>query len=33
MVNWSDHEAENKTGVVEKVYEMMAGLNGDHAAK
>nr|GEX35633.1 hypothetical protein [Tanacetum cinerariifolium] len=33
MVNWSDHEAENKTGVVEKVYGMMAGLNGDHAAK
>nr|GFC65015.1 ribonuclease H-like domain-containing protein [Tanacetum cinerariifolium] len=23
----------NKTGVVEKVYGMMAGLNGDHAAK
>nr|GFC54739.1 hypothetical protein [Tanacetum cinerariifolium] len=33
MVNWSDHKAKNKTGVVEKVYEMMAGLNGDHAAK
>nr|GEZ74891.1 ribonuclease H-like domain-containing protein [Tanacetum cinerariifolium] len=33
MVNWSDHEAENKTGVVEKVYGMMARLNGDHAAK
>nr|GFD18184.1 ribonuclease H-like domain, reverse transcriptase, RNA-dependent DNA polymerase [Tanacetum cinerariifolium] len=28
-----DHEAENKTGVVEKVYGMMAGLNEDHAAK
>nr|GFC82825.1 hypothetical protein [Tanacetum cinerariifolium] len=26
IVNWSDHEAENKTGVVEKVYGMMAGL-------
>nr|GEW43296.1 uncharacterized mitochondrial protein AtMg00810-like [Tanacetum cinerariifolium] len=33
MVNLSDHEAENKTGVVEKVYGMMVGLNGDHAAK
>nr|GEW97338.1 ribonuclease H-like domain-containing protein [Tanacetum cinerariifolium] len=33
MVNWSDHEAKNKTAVFEKVYEMMAGLNGDHAAK
>nr|GEY27076.1 ribonuclease H-like domain-containing protein [Tanacetum cinerariifolium] len=33
MVNWSDHEAENKTGVVEKVYGMTAKLNGDHAAK
>nr|GFC15346.1 hypothetical protein [Tanacetum cinerariifolium] len=33
MVNWSDHEAENKTSVVEKVYGMMVGLNGDHAAK
>nr|GFB57576.1 hypothetical protein [Tanacetum cinerariifolium] len=33
MVNWSDHEAENKTGVIEKVYGMMARLNGDHAAK
>nr|GEX76963.1 hypothetical protein [Tanacetum cinerariifolium] len=33
MVNWSDHEAENKSGVVENVYRMMAGLNGDHAAK
>nr|GEY08529.1 hypothetical protein [Tanacetum cinerariifolium] len=33
MVNWSDHEAENKTGMVEKVYGMMAGLNGDHAGK
>nr|GFD00750.1 hypothetical protein [Tanacetum cinerariifolium] len=33
MVNWLDHEAENKTGVVEKVYGMMAELNGDHAAK
>ncbi|GKE46600.1 hypothetical protein Tco_1477858, partial [Tanacetum coccineum] len=32
MVNWSDHAAENKTGEVEKVFGMMAGLhanNGD----
>ncbi|GJR54162.1 ribonuclease H-like domain-containing protein [Tanacetum coccineum] len=29
MVNWSDHEAENKTGEVEKVYGMMAGLHAD----
>ncbi|GJT05377.1 ribonuclease H-like domain-containing protein [Tanacetum coccineum] len=27
MVNWSDHAAENKTGEVEKVYGMMAGLH------
>nr|GEX02072.1 ribonuclease H-like domain-containing protein [Tanacetum cinerariifolium] len=33
MVNWLDHETKNKTGVVEKVYGMMARLNGDHAAK
>ncbi|GJR57462.1 putative ribonuclease H-like domain-containing protein [Tanacetum coccineum] len=30
MVNWSDHAAENKTGEVEKVYGMMAGLHGDN---
>ncbi|GKE75626.1 ribonuclease H-like domain-containing protein, partial [Tanacetum coccineum] len=29
MVNWSDHAAENKTGEVEKVYGMMAGLHAD----
>ncbi|GJU98865.1 hypothetical protein Tco_1328136 [Tanacetum coccineum] len=29
MVNWSDHMAENKTGEVEKVYGMMAGLHAD----
>ncbi|GJY36751.1 putative ribonuclease H-like domain-containing protein, partial [Tanacetum coccineum] len=31
MVNWSDHTAENKTGEVEKVYGMMAGLHADSA--
>ncbi|GJT71532.1 putative ribonuclease H-like domain-containing protein [Tanacetum coccineum] len=30
MVNWSDHAAENKTGEVEKVYGMMAGLHADN---
>ncbi|GJS34808.1 putative ribonuclease H-like domain-containing protein [Tanacetum coccineum] len=30
MVNWSDHAAENKTGEVEKVYGMMAGLHSDN---
>ncbi|GJT40430.1 putative ribonuclease H-like domain-containing protein [Tanacetum coccineum] len=30
MVNWSDHAAENKTGEVEKVYGMMAGLHTDN---
>ncbi|GKA86606.1 ribonuclease H-like domain-containing protein [Tanacetum coccineum] len=30
MVNWSDHVAENKTGEVEKVYGMMAGLHVDN---
>ncbi|GJW16573.1 hypothetical protein Tco_0024009 [Tanacetum coccineum] len=30
MVNWSDHTAENKTGEVEKVYGMMAGLHADN---
>ncbi|GJY59912.1 hypothetical protein Tco_0459804, partial [Tanacetum coccineum] len=30
MVNWSDHAAENKTGEVEKVYGMMAGLHVDN---
>ncbi|GJS12132.1 ribonuclease H-like domain-containing protein [Tanacetum coccineum] len=32
MVNWSDHaaEEENKTGEVEKVYGMMAGLHSDN---
>ncbi|GJZ07006.1 hypothetical protein Tco_0540799 [Tanacetum coccineum] len=29
MVNWSDHAAENKTGEVEKIYGMMAGLHAD----
>ncbi|GJS11903.1 putative ribonuclease H-like domain-containing protein [Tanacetum coccineum] len=31
MVNWSDHAAENKTGEVEKVYGMMAGLDNGGA--
>ncbi|GJY18551.1 ribonuclease H-like domain-containing protein [Tanacetum coccineum] len=31
MVNWSDHAAENKTGEVEKVYGMMAGLHADNS--
>ncbi|GJV73997.1 ribonuclease H-like domain-containing protein [Tanacetum coccineum] len=30
MVNWSDHAAENKTGEVEKIYGMMAGLHADN---
>ncbi|GKG30363.1 hypothetical protein Tco_0420261, partial [Tanacetum coccineum] len=30
MVNWSDHAAENKTGEIEKVYGMMAGLHADN---
>ncbi|GJQ91535.1 hypothetical protein Tco_0002674 [Tanacetum coccineum] len=30
LVNWSDHAAENKTGEVEKVYGMMAGLHADN---
>ncbi|GKC61716.1 putative ribonuclease H-like domain-containing protein, partial [Tanacetum coccineum] len=30
IVNWSDHAAENKTGEVEKVYGMMAGLHADN---
>ncbi|GKG06468.1 hypothetical protein Tco_0326554, partial [Tanacetum coccineum] len=30
MVNWLDHAAENKTGEVEKVYGMMAGLHSDN---
>ncbi|GJS89176.1 hypothetical protein Tco_0771812 [Tanacetum coccineum] len=30
MVNWSNHVAENKTGEVEKVYGMMAGLYADN---
>nr|GEW12697.1 hypothetical protein [Tanacetum cinerariifolium] len=30
---YSAYKAENKTGVVEKMYGMMAGLNGYHAAK
>ncbi|GJT82432.1 ribonuclease H-like domain-containing protein, partial [Tanacetum coccineum] len=30
MVNWSDHAAENKTGEVEKIYGMMAGLHVDN---
>ncbi|GJU05579.1 hypothetical protein Tco_1122009 [Tanacetum coccineum] len=30
MVNWSDHAADNKTGEVEKVYGMMAGLHADN---
>ncbi|GJY06661.1 hypothetical protein Tco_0373715 [Tanacetum coccineum] len=30
MVNWSNHAAENKTGEVEKVYGMMAGLHADN---
>ncbi|GKG36510.1 hypothetical protein Tco_0444188, partial [Tanacetum coccineum] len=30
MVNWSNHAAENKTGEVEKVYGMMAGLHTDN---
>ncbi|GJQ97274.1 putative ribonuclease H-like domain-containing protein [Tanacetum coccineum] len=30
MVNWSDHAADNKTGEVEKVYGMMAGLHTDN---
>ncbi|GKA50223.1 ribonuclease H-like domain-containing protein [Tanacetum coccineum] len=30
MVNWSDHAAKNKTGEVEKVYGMMAGLHADN---
>ncbi|GJT22203.1 ribonuclease H-like domain-containing protein [Tanacetum coccineum] len=30
MVNWSDHVAENKTGKVENVYGMMAGLHVDN---
>ncbi|GJW31456.1 putative ribonuclease H-like domain-containing protein [Tanacetum coccineum] len=30
MVNWSDHAAKNKTGEVEKVYGMMAGLLADN---
>ncbi|GKG67427.1 hypothetical protein Tco_0737414, partial [Tanacetum coccineum] len=30
MVNWSDHAAENKTGEVDKVYRMMAGLHTDN---
>ncbi|GJT89715.1 hypothetical protein Tco_1078560 [Tanacetum coccineum] len=28
--NWSDHAAENKTGEVENVYGMMAGLHTDN---
>ncbi|GJR07045.1 hypothetical protein Tco_0530029 [Tanacetum coccineum] len=32
MVNWSDHAAENKTGEVEKVYGMMAGLHADNGS-
>ncbi|GJS63960.1 hypothetical protein Tco_0678524 [Tanacetum coccineum] len=31
MVNWSDHAAENKTGEVEKVYGMMAGLHAENS--
>ncbi|GJU93758.1 ribonuclease H-like domain-containing protein [Tanacetum coccineum] len=30
MINWSDHAADNKTGEVEKVYGMMAGLHADN---
>ncbi|GJW67185.1 putative ribonuclease H-like domain-containing protein [Tanacetum coccineum] len=30
MVNWSDQRKENKTGEVEKVYGMMAGLHTDN---
>ncbi|GJT95874.1 putative ribonuclease H-like domain-containing protein [Tanacetum coccineum] len=30
MVNWSDHAAENKTGEVEKVNGMMAGLHANN---
>ncbi|GKG20898.1 hypothetical protein Tco_0380699, partial [Tanacetum coccineum] len=30
MVNWPDHAAENKTGEVEKVFGMMAGLHADN---
>ncbi|GJZ94636.1 putative ribonuclease H-like domain-containing protein [Tanacetum coccineum] len=33
MVNWSDHEAENKTGEVEKVYGLMAGLHANNGFK
>ncbi|GKA12970.1 ribonuclease H-like domain-containing protein [Tanacetum coccineum] len=32
MVNWSDHAAENKTGEIEKVYGMMAGLHADNGS-
>ncbi|GJS70037.1 putative ribonuclease H-like domain-containing protein [Tanacetum coccineum] len=32
MVNWSDHATENKTGEIEKVYGMMAGLHADNGS-